>query len=170
MNIENQAATKALIESERGFSLLEVMIAMVILAFSMLGVMGMLQWGDYGVKRGAIGARSLEMAQGRIEAKRTQPWEALLTDDLNLDGITDIVMRDDGLQEDVTAGDGIFTAHAEEDGIRLVWTVHPNRTGSLRNAGMAVIHVSTRYQTGDSLWRDIKIGTLRVNPDYVGLR
>ena len=89
-----------LCRSEQGFSLLEVMVAMVVMAFSMLGVLGMFQWGDHGLRQGAMGTHALAMAQSRIEAKRAVSWEALLTDDLNLDGIPDVVMRDDGLQED----------------------------------------------------------------------
>ena len=156
--------------NDRGFTLLEVMIAMVILAFSMLGVMGLFQWSEYGSRQGTIGTRALAMAQGRIETKRTASWEALLTDDLNLDGIAEIVMHDDGLQEDVTAGDGIFTANVEQDGIRLVWTVQLDRVGPITVAGSAVIQAKAMYSIGHDLWRHVKIGTLRANPSYIGFR
>ncbi|MGH7231827.1 MAG: type IV pilus modification PilV family protein [Nitrospiraceae bacterium] len=158
------------IQSERGFSLLEVMVAMVILAFSMLGMVGMFQWGDYGVRQGSMGTRALEMAQARIEAKRTVPWESLLSDDLDMDGAPDVIMRDDGREQDVMSGDGIFTASVEQDGIRLLWTIHASSTGSFLHAGAAVIHVSASYQVGDSVWRHINIGTLRANPNYIGSR
>ena len=113
-------------------------------------------------------ARALEMVQARIEAKRTQSWLSLLTDDLNLDGNPEFMMHDDGLQEDVTAGDGIFTASLEQDGIQLTWTVQPNRHGTLGNSTMAVIQANARYRMGDDRWRDIRIGTLRANPNYIG--
>ena len=159
-----------LCRSEQGFSLLEVMVAMVVMAFSMLGVLGMFQWGDHGLRHGAMGTHALAMAQSRIEAKRTVSWESLLTDDLNLDGIPDVVMRDDGLQEDMTAGDGIYTGSMEQDGIRLVWTVQSERADSFVTAGAVVIQVRASYQVGSGAWRHVKIGTLRANPKYVGFR
>lgn len=46
---------------EKGFSLVEVLFAMVILAFGVLGVMGMFQWADHGLRHGANGTRALAM-------------------------------------------------------------------------------------------------------------
>jgi prepilin-type N-terminal cleavage/methylation domain-containing protein len=155
---------------EEGFSLLEVMIAMVILAVSILGVMGMFQWGDYGLRQGAKGARAIRMAEARIEAKRTCPWESLLADDLDFDGRADIVMVDNGTEADMQGGDGIYTGHAERDGIHLIWSVQPDRSGSIRRAGSVVIQVRARYQIAVEQWREIKIGTIRANPYYIGTR
>jgi prepilin-type N-terminal cleavage/methylation domain-containing protein len=156
-------------ECERGFSLLEVMMAMVILGFSVLGVMGMFQWGDYGLQQGAQGTRALAMVEARLEAKRSGPWDALLVDDLDLDGVAEVRMVDDGAQGDAHAGDGIYTAYREKYGIRLVWTVQFDQPGSPRSAGSAVIQAQARYQIGGH-WQEIKVGTLRANPNYLGAR
>src|SRR5574341_1306162 len=115
------------IRAQRGFSLIEVMLAMVILAFAILGVMGMFQWADHGLRQGDRATRALAMAESRLEAKRTIPWKALLTDDLDADGAPEVTMHDDGKDPDTVAGDGIYSAGLETDGIRLVWTVQPDR-------------------------------------------
>ncbi|MGH7207239.1 MAG: type IV pilus modification PilV family protein [Nitrospiraceae bacterium] len=155
---------------EKGFSLIEVMFAMVILAFGVLGVMGMFQWADHGLRHGANGTRALAMVESRLEAKRTVTWDALFLDDLDSDGIPEITMRDDGTEGDAEAGDGVYTASREQDGIRLVWTVQPDRAGSLRSVGSVVIQARASYQVGQSQWREIRIGTLRANPQYLGAR
>jgi len=155
---------------ESGSSLIEVMFAMVILAFGVLGVMGMFQWADHGLRHGANGTKALAMVESRLEAKRAVTWDALLLDDLESDGIPEITMRDDGTQGDEKAGDGVYTASREQDGIRLVWTVQPDRPGSLRSAGSVVIQARASYQVGQDQWREIRIGTLRANPQYLGNR
>ncbi|MGH7229537.1 MAG: type IV pilus modification PilV family protein [Nitrospiraceae bacterium] len=155
---------------EKGFSLVEVMFSMIILAFGVLGVMGMFQWADHGLRHGANGTRALAMVESRLEVKRTVPWDALLLDDLDSDGLPEITMRDDGTQGDVEVGDGVYTASREQDGIRLVWTVQPDRAGSLRSAGSVVIQARASYPVGPGQRREIKIGTFRANPQYLGIR
>src|SRR5437867_3804705 len=56
---------------EGGFGLIEVMLAMVILAFAIRGVMGMFQWAEHGLRKGERATRALAMAEPRLEAKRT---------------------------------------------------------------------------------------------------
>lgn len=155
---------------EDGFSLIEVMFAMVILAFAAVGVMGMFQWADHGLRYGEKGTRALALAESRLEAKRTVHWEALLTDDLDSDGTPDLTMRDDGAQPDEQAGDGIYTGSVEDNGIHLVWTVQPDRGDSLRRAGSVVVQARARYVVGRGQWKEIRIGTLRANPQYVGMQ
>lgn len=79
-------------------------------------------------------------------------------------------MRDDGRQPDAVAEDGIYSAGIEVDGIRLVWTVQTDRAGSLRSSGSVVIQAQARYPTGRGRWGEIRVGTLRANPLYVGMR
>lgn len=154
--------------NERGFSLIEVMVAMVILAFSVMGVTSMFQWSNEGLLHGSKGAQALAMAEGRVEIKRVIPWDTLLVDDLDADGIADLRMRDDGMQGDAVAGDGIYSGLSEKDGIRLVWTIQPMQSGPLENVGMVVIKAAATYQIGAHAG-SIETGTLRVNPAYVGL-
>lgn len=154
--------------NEHGFSLIEVMVAMVILAFSVLGVTSMFQWSNEGLVDGAKGAQALALAEGRVEVKRNGPWKALLTDDLDADGVAELRMRDDGTQGDAVAGDGIYSGLSEQDGIRLVWTIQPMQNGPLESIGMVLIKALATYQIGGRS-RSMETGTLRVNPAYVGL-
>ena len=75
--------------------------------------------------------RALSLAQGRLEAKRSVRWEAMLQDDLDHDGRTDVVMADDGQGADVSEEDGIYTGQWEHDGISLTWTVVMDRLADL---------------------------------------
>ena len=79
-------------------------------------------------------------------------------------------MRDDGAQGDERAGDGTYTASVDQENIRLVWTVQPDRPGFLHEAGSVIIRARARYQVGREQWREIEIGTLRANPRYLGYR
>lgn len=155
---------------DRGFSLIEVMLAMVILAFAVVGVMGMHQWGEQGMQYGSNGTRALAMAESRLEAKRAMPWESLLQDDVDADGTADVRLLDDGQGADEQAGDGIYTASSETDGIRLVWTVQPDRSGALRDAGSAVLLVHASFPAMQGRQRAFSLGTIRANPNYVGPR
>ena len=104
-----EMATIRPILNERGFSLVEVMVSMVILAFSILGVTSMFQYANEVLLDGMKGAQALAMAEGRVEVKRSAPWDALLMDDFDADGIAEIQMRDDGMHGDVLSGDGIYS-------------------------------------------------------------
>lgn len=155
---------------EEGFTLIEVMLAMVILAFAILGVTGMFQWADYGLQLGANGMKALAMAESRLEAKRAAPWGALLADDLDFDGRPDVEMKDDGMQADERAGDGIYSAAVDDGGIHLVWTLQADRAGPLQTAGSVIILVRAGFPAGRGGRREFQIGTLRANPRYLGAR
>jgi len=155
-------------DHEDGFSLIEVMIAMVVLAFGILGAMGALQWSDYGLRQGLVGTRARALAESLLEAKRAAPWRALLADDLDRDGRPDVTMRDDGQIPDKQADDGLYTARVERDGIVLEWTVRPDRSGPVQTWGSAVITAHARYPVGRGQWHEVTVGTLRANPSYVG--
>jgi len=154
--------------NQRGFSLIEVMVSMVILAFSVLGVMSMFQYANEGLLDGTKGTQALALAEGRVEVKRSAPWEALLVDDMDADGVAEIQMRDDGLHADVISDDGIYSGLFEQGGIRLVWTIQPMESGPLESAQMVLIKAVATYQIGMQS-RSIETGTLRVNPTFVGL-
>ncbi|OGW70468.1 MAG: hypothetical protein A3A88_04215 [Nitrospirae bacterium RIFCSPLOWO2_01_FULL_62_17] len=157
-------------QRQAGFSLIEVMMAMIVLAFGILGVMSAFRWSDHGLRQSTTGTRALALAESRLEAKRAAPWDALLTDDLDGDGRADVAMQDDGRPPDAQAGDGLYTAAIEQDGIVLRWTVQPDRPGVVQTWGSAVITAGARYQAGQGQWRDVAVGTLRANPRYLGVR
>ena len=110
------------------------------------------------------------MAESRLEAKRAVPWELLLTDDVDADGTPELTMRDDGTHGDTQTGDGIYTGSQDHEGIHLVWTVQLDRSGPLQTVGSAVIQARARYSVGRGQRREIRIGTLRANPNYIGWR
>ena len=154
--------------SDEGFSLIEVMVAMVILAFGLLGAMAMFQWADHSLHEGDKGIRAMALAQARVEAKCAAPWSRLLSDDLDGDGRSDFVMRDDGSEGDLIGGDGVFSASFEEGGIRVLWTVQPDRPGPLSQAGSVVIRASASFLLASGQRRELHVGTIRANPSYVG--
>lgn len=160
----------SMLEDPRGFSLIEVMLAMVLLAGAVLGVMGTFQWADRALRSGTHAARALALLEARLEAKRAVSWDRLLSDDLDFDGIAEITMQDDGAFFDAAAGDGIYTGHFDDGVIRLVWTVQPDRPGLLRDAGSVVIQAQATYPERPGRVKTLRIGTLRANSRYLGQR
>ena len=114
-----------------------------------------------------LATRALAMAESRIEAKRAVRWDRLLLDDLNHDGIPDLVMHDDGAGGDVLAGDGVYSGSWDQDGVQLIWTVTPSRSGSLSASGHVLIEARAVYAAGEGQ-REVRVGTLRANPVFVG--
>jgi prepilin-type N-terminal cleavage/methylation domain-containing protein len=155
--------------SEGGFSLVEVMAAMIISGIALVGSLGAVQLASRQTQEGVTADRALTMAQGRLEAMRSVRWDSMLEGDLNQDGVPDVVMKDDGEGSDVRAGDGVYSAGLERDGIRLVWTLEPDRSGPLGGVGSVTIVVAASYQGPRGL-REVRLGTARANPLYVGAR
>jgi prepilin-type N-terminal cleavage/methylation domain-containing protein len=151
-----------------GFTLVEVMIAVAVLSIGLLGGVSTLHWTDRSLHRSFTASRVLSVVEARLEAKRAGLWEQLLNDDLDNDGIAEIVMQDNGARADLSAGDGLYTGEAEVDGIQLIWTVEPNRAGPLASAGLAWIEVRARYEANPGQWREIRLRTIRANPRYIG--
>jgi prepilin-type N-terminal cleavage/methylation domain-containing protein len=156
------------VQRQAGFSLIEVMVAMVVLAFGILGVASAFQWSDGGLRLGHMGTRALAMAGARLEAKRLAPWELILMDDVDADGRPDLVMQDDGRWPDLQANDGLYTAMLERDGISVHWMVQPDRSGPLQTWGSVVITVQARYRVAQGQWATLTVATRRANPRYLG--
>lgn len=154
---------------DRGMSVIEVMVAMVIAGIGLIGAMGALQVSARYAKQGMMKTQAQALAQGRLEAKRSVRWDALLQDDLNHDGIVDVTMTDDGQGRDAAAGDGTYTATWEQDGIGLEWTVAVDRPGPLSAAGFVVIRATATYpERGDQ--KTVQVATVRANPMFAGVR
>jgi hypothetical protein len=158
-----------LFHAEGGASFAEVLVAMTLTLIGLAGAMGAFQVAERSVRTGTLATRALAMAESRIEAKRSVKWDRLLLDDLNHDGIPDLVMHDDGAGGDVLAGDGVYSGSWDQDGVRLIWTVTPSRSGSLSASGHVRIEVRAVYADGKSQ-REVRVGTLRANPLFVGSR
>ncbi|SPP64884.1 type IV pilus modification PilV family protein [Nitrospira lenta] len=152
-----------------GFSLVESMVAMSISMIVVMGGMAALQVSARLVQQGVMKTRALVLAQGRLEAKRSVRWETLLEDDLDHDGRMDVMMADDGQGADVSAGDGIYSAQWEHDGVTLKWTVAMDRLGPLGTAGLVTIRAAASYP-GLGAVRMVEVGTVRANPAFTGSR
>ena len=155
--------------AEDGASFAEVLVAMTLTLIGLVGAMGAFQAAERSIRIGTLATRALAMAESRIEAKRSVRWDRLLLDDFNHDGASDLVMHDDGLAGDVLAGDGVYSGSWEHDGVRLIWTVTPSRTGSLSASGHVLIEARAVYAVGEGQ-REVRVGTLRANPMFVGSR
>lgn len=154
---------------EDGFSLVEVMVAMVISGTALVGAMGAVHLSARSLQEGMLAQRALEQAQARVEAKRSVRWASLLEDDLDHDGAPDVWMTDDGQGSDVTAGDGVYTGVSGRDGIGLVWTVEADHPGPLSAAGSVAIVAVASFR-GSRGMREVRVGTVRANPVFVGAR
>ena len=158
-----------LFHAEGGASFAEVLVAMTLTLIGLVGAMGAFQAAEQSVRTGTLATRALAMAESRIEAKRSVRWDRLLLDDLNHDGVPDLVMHDDGAGGDVLAGDGVYSGRWGQDGVQLIWTVTPSHSGSLSDSGHVLIEARAVYAAGESL-REVRVGTLRANPLFVGSR
>jgi prepilin-type N-terminal cleavage/methylation domain-containing protein len=155
--------------ADQGFSLVEVLVAMTLSAVVLMGGVTAVQMSGRFAQQGRLAAKALALAQSRVEAKRSVRWEALLLDDLDFDGQIDLVMMDDGQGADLSAGDGIYSARWERDGVTLIWNVAPDRVGPLATAGFVTIRVAASYESLEGT-RTVKVGTVRANPAFAGSR
>lgn len=155
--------------AQRGATFAEVLVSMTLLLIGLMGAMSSYQAADRGMRAGQLATRALEMAESRIEAKRSARWDRLLVDDLDDDGVPDLVMRDDGEGGDVQAGDAMYTGSWDHDGVHVIWTVAPNRPGSMATAGLVALDARATYAV-NGMPREVRIGTLRANPVFVGSR
>lgn len=154
---------------DRGFSLVEVLVAMSISMIVVMGGQVALHVSAKLVQQGVMKTRALGLAQSRLEAKRSVRWEALLQDDLDHDGRADVLMTDDGQGADVAAGDGVYTARWEHDGITLTWTVGTEPIGPLATAGLVTIRAAASYPSFGGM-KTVEVGTARANPIFTGVR
>lgn len=154
---------------DTGFSLIEVMIAMVISGIAFIGAIGAVQISSAHTRQGALASRALELAQARLEVKQSIRWPYLLEDDLDDDGIPETMMKDDGQDPDAMADDGIYTAMLERNGITVVWSVETDRPGPLGSVGMVAIRAVSSY-VGQGSPKEVMVGTLRANPAFIGQR
>ena len=152
---------------ESGATFSEVMVAMALTSVGVMGAMGAFEAADKSLGRDLLATRALAMVESRLEAKRAVLWEQLLLDDLDHDGMPEVLMHDDGTDGDRSAGDGIYSASLERQGVRLIWTVASNRPGSFASSGSVVIEVRGLYQTKTGE-REVRLATLRANPGFAG--
>ncbi len=148
-----------------GSTLLELVVAMAILPIGLLGAMGAFRAASQTIHHGTMASRALAMVDSRIEAKRSARWDQLLSDDLDHDGVPDVVLRDDGQGGDLVSGDGTYTGRWEQEQILLTWTVTPSGPQNLMQAGHVVIEALAQYGAGR---QEVRALSVRANPTYVG--
>ena len=154
--------------NNNGFSLVEVMVAMMISGIALMGTLGAVEISSRHARLGNISTKALELAQARLEVKRSIRWQSLLEDDLDHDGISETFMADNGEGGDRVAGDGIYTAMYERDGVTVVWTVEGHGPGPLSVAGTVTIRAVASYPGLGEQKREVQVATLRANPTFVG--
>jgi hypothetical protein len=152
---------------DAGATFSEVMVAMALTSVGVIGAMGAFEAAAKTLGRDVLAARALSMAESRIETKRAAPWGQLLADDLDHDGVMDVLMQDDGTGADRIAGDGTFTAMHKEHGVTVVWTIATLHGGSLITSDAVVIEARGVYRAsgGD---HEVRVVTLRANPVFAG--
>jgi prepilin-type N-terminal cleavage/methylation domain-containing protein len=153
-----------------GFSLIEVMVAMVISGIALMGALGAVEISSRHLQQGGLSNKALELAQARLEVKRSVSWKSMLEDDLDHDGISEITMADDGQGADIAAGDGIYTARYEHDGVTVVWMIESEMPGPLSSAAMVMIRAIASYAGLHGHIREVQVATIRANPNFVGQR
>ena len=156
--------------NDHGISLVEVMVAMIISGIALMATLGAVEIASRYARQGVTSSQAVELAQGRLEVKRSVRWPLLLEDDLDRDGVAETHMVDDGTGFDAESGDGIYTAMYERDGITLIWTIETDRPGRLSTTGMVRIRAVASYLGRNKEKREVQLATMRANPSYVGQR
>lgn len=154
---------------DEGFSLIEVMLAMAISGIAFMGAIEAVHVSSWYARQGELSGRALELAQAKLEVKRSVRWQHVLEDDLDGDGVPETMMKDDGQRPDAVAGDGIYTAVLARDGVTLVWSVEADRPGPLGSVSMVTIRAVSSYM-GRGGQKEVRLATLRANPAFVGQR
>ncbi|MCS6896475.1 MAG: type II secretion system GspH family protein [Nitrospira sp.] len=152
---------------EEGSTLLETLIAATIAGVAFVGTMGAVEVAARFVRQADLVTQAQAVAQSRLEAKRAVGWKFLLEDDVDRDGVPDTVMRDDGQDPDMAAGDGVYSAMAEHRGLTEVWTIEGHRSGPLASVGMVTIRSIVTFE-GWKGRRELRMETMRANPAFVG--
>ena len=152
---------------QEGMTLIEVIVAMVISGLVLLGAIGAVQVSSSSIRDSGLATKALELAQSRLESKRSVRWQLLLEDDVDGDGIPETLMKDNGQGGDVAADDGIYTAMLERGGVTVVWTVEAGSRRSLDAVGLVAMKAVSSYAGGDGR-KEVRLATLRANPVFVG--
>lgn len=152
---------------QEGMTLIEVIVAMVISGIALLGAIGAVQISSGMIRESGLATKALELAQSRLESKRSIRWQLLLEDDVDGNGIMDTFMKDDGQGGDIAADDGIYTAMMERDGVTVVWTIEPDSRRPLHSVGLVAMKAVSSYAGRDGR-KEVQVATLRANPVFVG--
>src|SRR5437867_11760155 len=126
---------------ERGMSMVEPLVAMVVLSLSLLGSVSMFALAQDGITGGARKLEAIALAESRLERLRAVPYQSLLKADLDGEGLVAGRLKDSGSEGVAVAGDGEYTARQTINGVMVTWTVSPDRP-SLANSRTATMTVT----------------------------
>src|SRR2546428_8900554 len=115
------------LHSKRGMSLVEPLVAMVVLSFSLLGSVSMFALAQDGITVGARKLQAMALAETRIERLRVAAYHTLLTADMDGDGVVDVGLKDSGSEGEPVADDAEYTTRQASNGIIVTWSVRPDR-------------------------------------------
>ena len=73
--------------SENGVSLVEPLVAMVVISFSLLGSVGMFAAAQEGISGSAKSMEAIALAESKMERLRALPYSSLLSGNQTVDGI-----------------------------------------------------------------------------------
>jgi len=152
---------------DAGLTLIETMVAASIAGIAFIGTMGAVELASRLAMQASLIDKASGAAQSRLEVKRSLGWRMMVKDDLDRDGMPEIEMNDTGVGADAIAGDGVFTASTEADGITEVWTIHVGHSGPLASVDLVALTSTVTYR-GPNGTRQIQMETLRANPVYLG--
>jgi type II secretory pathway pseudopilin PulG len=155
------------LHSKQGMSLVEPLVAMVVLSFSLLGSVSMFALAQDGITEGARKLQAMALAETRLERLRVAAYHTLLTADLDGDGVLAVQLKDSGDEGDAVADDGEYTIRQPINDITVTWTVRPDRP-SLATSRMATITVTAAWSDQAGRLRMVRWGMRRANPVFVG--
>jgi hypothetical protein len=153
--------------STSGATFSEVLVAMALTSVGLMGTMSAFHAAQLSIGQAVLATRAMGLAESRLEAKRAALWAQLLTDDMDHDGVPEVLMHDDGMAGDRAAGDGIYSAASEDNGVTLTWTVALNHPEGLASSSYVFIEARARYRSGTAE-REVRVATLRANPVRAG--
>ncbi len=153
--------------AEGGFSLVETMVALVLLSISLLGALSMFAVAQEGISGGAKRLEALALAETKMERMRAAAYQTLQTEDVNGDGRADVILEDRGMDGDAVAGDGEYTARRTVNGIVLTTQVRPDQPVLARSRA-TMIRVTAAWSDYRGRHRTVRLGMRRANPAYGG--
>src|SRR5207244_11544821 len=102
---------------DRGMSMVEPLVAMVVLSVSLLGSVSMLALAQDGIAGGARKREALALAESRLERLRAVPYQSLLKADPDGDGLVVGRLKDSGRDVYAVVGDGEYKAGHTINGV-----------------------------------------------------
>lgn len=150
------------LKEKGGFSLVEVMVSMVILAFGILGIIGMFSIADNALYTSNHMTMALRLAQEKLESKKGASFELLILDDMDGDGLMETKMADDATGGDDVAGDGIYTGSDIASGVSRRWTIGFNSP----QEEIARIEVVTSWIDKNGAEHSITLSTIKADGGY----